>query len=200
MAAQFLRSVQLRLGVYFQTIDTMSAPEACLIPPPNLVELLTSIRVQSWVPPIMPQVPALPATVAPPAAPTLPPVAGPAVSPRASLPVPLVPAPPAAPAVSHERVTNPSVHPDIKAAMEGRQFQIRELFTDTVRPLVTSGGHTICCSYHMCGYCFFARNCHQANTHLPLSQQLLTTPSSASLFTAPTSSDLMLVAQQPAEV
>ena len=76
MAAQFLRSVQLRLGVYFQSIDTMNAAEQdWLIPPPNLVDLLVSIRVQSWVPSIVPQVPALPlAPVAPPATPATPPV------------------------------------------------------------------------------------------------------------------------------
>ena len=167
MAAQFLRSVQLRLGVYFQSIDTMNAAEARLIPPPNLVELLVSIRVQSWVPPIMPQVPTLPpAPVAPPAAP---PAAGPQPRPRIPLPaVPGAPAPaPAVPDPSRERVANPAVNPEIKAAMEGRHFQIRELFSDTVRPPTTSAGHPICCSYHFRGYCF--GNCHRSNTHLPLS-------------------------------
>ena len=135
MAAQFLRSVQLRLGVYFQSIDTMSAAEARLLPPPNLIELLVSIRVQSWVPPIMPQVPTLPP--APVAPPTAPPAAGPQPRPRILVPaVPGAPAPaPAVPDPSpHERVTNPAVNPDIKAAMEGCHFQIRELFSDTVRP------------------------------------------------------------------
>ena len=171
MAAQFLRSVQLRLGVYFQTVDTMSAAEARLVPPPNLVDLLISIRVQSWVPPIMPQVPALPAA----SAPVAPVAARPAAPlPRASAPGPApapAPAPAsgasAAPPVSRERVTNPSVHPDIRAAMEGRQFQIRELFSDTVRPPTTSSGQPICCSYHMRGHCF--ANCHRANTHRTLS-------------------------------
>ena len=171
MAAQFLRSVQLRLGVYFQSIDTMSAAEARLVPPPNLVGLLVSIRVQSWVPPIMPRVPTLPSVpVAPPAAAPAP-AAGP--QPRPRLLVPAVPggAPAPAPAVpdpSREQVTtNPAVIPEIKAAMEGRHFQIRELFSDTGRPPTTSAGHPICCSYHLRGYCF--ANCHRSNTRLPLS-------------------------------
>ena len=169
MAAQFLCSVQLRLGVYFQSIDTMNLAEARLIPPPSLVELLVSIRVQSWVPPIMPQVPTLPIDPVPP--PTVPaaPSAGPprphgvptAVPPSAPAPTPAVPD------VSRERIANPAVNPEIKAAMEGRHFQIRELFSDTVRPPTTSSAHPICCFYQLRGYCF--ANCHRANTHLPLS-------------------------------
>jgi hypothetical protein len=161
MAAQFLRSVQLQLGVYFQSIDTMNSAEARLIPPPNFVDLLVSIRVQSWVPPIMPQVPALPIVPAP-------------AAPSAGPPLPCVPtaAPPSTPApavpdASREWIANPAVNPEIKAAMEGRTFQIRELFSDTVRPPTTSLGHPICCSYHLRGFCF--ANCHRANTHLPLS-------------------------------
>ena len=120
-ARQFLHSVQLRLGIYFQSIDTMNTAEARLIPPPNLVELLVSVRVQSWVPQIMPQVPtALPsAPVAPLAAPPAPVAAGPQPCPQDA---------------SCECVANPAVNPEIIAAMEGRHFQIRELFSDTVRP------------------------------------------------------------------
>ena len=140
MAAQFLRSVQLRLGVYFQSIDTMNAAEQdWLIPPPNLVDLLVSIRVQSWVPSIVPQVPALPlAPVAPPAAPAAPPV-GPQLHTHVPPVIPpFVPAGPPATSVldiSHERITNPAVNPEIKAAKEGRYFQLRELFSDTCKGL-----------------------------------------------------------------
>ena len=118
----------------------MNAAEARLIPPPNHVELLVSIRVQSWVPPIMPQVPPalLLAPVAPPAAPAAPHV-GPQLHTRVP-PVapPFVPAgPPATPVpdFSREHITNPAVNPEIKAAKEGRYFQLRELFSDTCKGL-----------------------------------------------------------------
>ena len=161
MAAQFLRSVQLQLGVYFQSVDTMNSAEARLVPPPNFVDLLVSIRVQSWVPPIMPQVPALPIApvpAAPSAGPPLPRVPTAAAPPSAQAPAPAVPA---------ERIVNPAVNPEIKAAMEGRTFQIRDLFSATVRPPTTSSGQPICCSYHLRGFCF--ANCRRSNTHLPLS-------------------------------
>ena len=52
--AQFLRSIQLLTAVYWQSINATSAMEARVLPPPNFVELLTSLRVQSWIPPALP--------------------------------------------------------------------------------------------------------------------------------------------------
>ena len=50
--AQFLRSLQLRITLYWQAISSFE--DALLIQLPNLLELLMSVSLQSWVPPTMP--------------------------------------------------------------------------------------------------------------------------------------------------
>ena len=55
--ALFLRSVQLRMSVYWQTVSTLSTSQSRLQMAPNFSELLTAIRIQTWQPPTMPGVP-----------------------------------------------------------------------------------------------------------------------------------------------
>ena len=52
--ALFLRSIQLHISVYWQTISSSTPSQALLHVAPNLCELLRSFRVQAWVPPTMP--------------------------------------------------------------------------------------------------------------------------------------------------
>jgi len=56
MPAQFLRSIQLRTAVYWQSINALNAMEARILPPPDFAEPLSSVRIQSWIPPLMPTV------------------------------------------------------------------------------------------------------------------------------------------------
>ena len=49
--AQFLRSLQLHTALYWQAISSASFADALLIQLPNLLELLMSVSLQSWVPP-----------------------------------------------------------------------------------------------------------------------------------------------------
>ena len=179
MPAQFLRSMQLRTSVYWQSISRLSLNDARLLPAPNYVDLLNSLLIQTWTAPIIPGY-----------VPSLPPVSGgasggaslqPAVGglPLAASPVPApaptpAPAPAPAPAERARRVENSSRDPELVAAMTGRVFQIRSLFTDTVRPPRTTDGREICCAYHLNGGCF--SDCNRRNTHralAPADQQIL---------------------------
>ena len=45
------------LSVYLKTVNTLGVAEARILDPPEFVSLLTSARVQSWVPPIIPGLP-----------------------------------------------------------------------------------------------------------------------------------------------
>ena len=45
--AQFLRSMQLRVSLYWQTLSGVTAAQAMVIPPPNFQELLMSVTLQS---------------------------------------------------------------------------------------------------------------------------------------------------------
>ena len=162
MSAQFLRSLQLRTSVYWQSISSLTLNTAMLYPAPNYVELLNSLLIQTWVAPTIPgYVPSITPAVEPAApAPT-----GPAI--RGNVPSPsggVVPPPPEEPAA--RRVENPQRDPELVAAMEGRNFTIRSLFSATVRPPRTSSGKEMCCSYHLNGSCF--TNCSRRGNHRPL--------------------------------
>jgi len=105
--AQFLRSIQLLTAVYWDSINASSAMGEFLLPPPNFVELLTSLGVHSWVPPILPGAQfIMPHSTPPPLGPAL------------------APAPTSSPASDPARVgvVNPLPIPDIQTAMAGRQF------------------------------------------------------------------------------
>ena len=153
--ALFLRSVQLRLSVYWQTLSTATTSQAQLQMAPNFSELLTALRVQSWVPPRMPGV-AVPV-------PTL------QVPPTTEQPGGVI-APEVPPVATTTRtsVQNPSLDAEIGKGMEGRQFQLRKLFVNGTHPPKTSTGQDICCSYHLKGRCF--SDCHRRATHRPLAR------------------------------
>ena len=170
MPAQFLRSVQLRTSVYWQAISSLTLNEAKLYPAPNYVNLINSLLIQTWVAPTIPgYVPIVPregprpviqgdtgvGSPTPAAPPTPSGGGGPAPAPA--------PAPAQEPA---RRVDNTQRDPELVAAMEGRTFQIRSLFTPTVRPPRTTDNKEICCSFHYNGSCF--TNCSRRNTHRPL--------------------------------
>ena len=55
---------------------------------------------------------------------------------------------------------------EIIKAMEGRQFQLRRLFVNGIRPPKTSTGQDICCSYHLKGRCF--SDCQRRATYRQL--------------------------------
>ena len=170
MPAQFLRSVQLRTSVYWQAISGMNLNEAKLYPAPNYVSLLNSLLIQTWVAPTIPgYVPIVPRdslrhhpgiNQGTPGAPT------PALTPAPAGtggggggPPPLAQEP-------ARRVDNPLRDPELVAAMVGRNFQIRSLFTAIVRPPRTTDNKEICCAYHFNGSCF--SNCNRRNTHRQL--------------------------------
>ena len=94
MPAQFLHAIQLRTAVYWQSVNSLNAMEARVLPPPDFAELLSSVRIQSWIPPLLPGVPMGSAysgtpTVAPNPAPAL----GPAPSPAPAVAPVSAPAP-----------------------------------------------------------------------------------------------------------
>ena len=146
-------------------------PAATLImPPPNFTELLMSVSIQSWIPPAMPgQVPPLGGltTGSLTGNPFAPPPIGP--SPAAK--------PPAMPGGNNDgsqlphqyKVQNPSMIPEIVAAMEGRLFQIRTLFGQGRPPPQHSDSRPMCCTYHLHGQC--SNTCNRAYSHIVLSTQ-----------------------------
>jgi len=76
MPAQFLRSIQLHTAVYWQSINALNDMGARVLPPPDFAELLSSVRIKSWIPPLLPVAPLASAyhgttTVAPNPAPSL---------------------------------------------------------------------------------------------------------------------------------
>ena len=128
--AQFLRSLQLRVALYWQSLSGADSSTALVLLPPNFQELLMSVNLQSWLPPTMPGQSILPNLQRgrpsnPPAAPAPAPSPAPAPAPA--------PAPgPAAP--RQVEVRNPRVIPEIATAMQGRTFRIRDLFDRSNRP------------------------------------------------------------------
>ena len=54
MAAKFLRSLQLRTSVYWQSISSLTLNHAMMHPAPNYIELLNSLLIQTWVSPMIP--------------------------------------------------------------------------------------------------------------------------------------------------
>jgi len=161
--AQFLRSIQLRTAVYWQSLNALSPMEARMLPPPNFAELLNSLRIQSWIAPVLPGAPLVnPYNGASPGIPAPAPASGPASAPA---PAPAPTPPPAAP-TTRTSVVNPSPIPEVKTAMEGRNFQLRVLLRNGVRAPTTNGGDDVCMSFHSVNRCF--SDCHRKATHRPL--------------------------------
>ena len=177
--ALFLRSLQLRIATYWQQVSlALDTAAAALIPAPNFQALLSSLLVQSWFRPTMPGItptsmlgldqvhhPAsrgftptgTAGSLAPAPAPTPAPVPSPALSPALA----------GAPANRQINVQNPSVHPEVAAAMEGHTFRIAGLFDREHCPPKHDDGRDMCCAYHMRGRC--SSNCRRRYSHNSLS-------------------------------
>ena len=162
--AQFLHSLQLRVSLYWQSLSSADASSALVLPPPNFQELLMSMNLWSWVPPMMlGQSPSILPGPVPPLGPV-----GRAVNPPAPAPAPL-PAPAPAPAPSAPRqveVCNPRMILEIATAMRGQSFRVRDLFDRFNSPPNHSDGHPMCCVYHLLGRC--SNTCSRAYSHTPL--------------------------------
>ena len=173
--SQFLRSLQLRVSLYWQSMASATTAGALLLPPPNFHELLTSVSLQSWIPPSMPgQVTPLGnlSPSAPPQSPTNP-----------------APRQPVAPSggtgsgggsggggsgdggTRQYEVRNSNISPDIAAAMEGRNFQLRTLFGRGRPPPQHADGRPMCCTYHLQGRC--SNTCNRAYSHRQLTTEEL---------------------------
>ena len=168
MPAQFLRSVQLRTAVYWQAISRLTLGTAMLYPGPKYDALLNMLLVQSWV---APTIPGYVPNIMPLPEPT-PPLGLPA--PGGGLGRPAAPGggggaplpPPEPEPETIRRIENNQRDPMLVSCMEGRNFQIRSLFSSTVRPPRTTAGKEICLSYHYNGVCF--SNCSRRGTHRAL--------------------------------
>ena len=170
-SAQFLRSLQLRVALYWQTMAGATSSNARILAPPNFQELMMSVSLQSWIPPAMPgQVAPLggltPGFMSGGVQPPVAPAPRPAPSPA---PAPSPPTGPAAggaaPPAQHE-VRNSNVLPDIAAAMNGRSFQLRTLFGRGRPPPQHADGRPMCCTYHLRGRC--SNTCSRAYSHRAL--------------------------------
>ena len=173
--AQFLRSLQLRVALYWQAVSSASFADALLIQPPNLLELLMSVSLQSWVPPMMPgQHPSRegligssgrPSSMPPqPSGGVAPPVPGLAPSPS---PAPTPGAPPSAPV--QQEVRNNNMVQEVATAMRGRSFQTRRLFGRGVTPPTHSDGRPMCCTFHLRGQC--SNTCSRSYSHTSLNAE-----------------------------
>ena len=172
--AQFLRSLQLRVALYWQAMAGSTPSNALIIPPPNFQELLMSVSLQTWIPPAMPgQVTplgglgvgglgrALPNTPPQGQAPSPTPAPAPAPGPAPG------PSPPGGTGSTPQReVRNNGVLPDLAAAMNGRTFQLRTLFGRGRPPPQHDDGRPMCCTYHLRGRC--SNTCSRAYSHRTL--------------------------------
>ena len=160
--AQFLRSMQLRVSVYWQSLSGASTAHALVIPPPNFHELLMSVNLQSWVPPTMPgqrtPLPSgLPGSLSSSPAPAPAPVPSPSPA----------PAPADQPPPRQREVRNTNMLPAVSSAMQGRSFRIRDLFDRNNHPPTHADGRPMCCVFHLLGRC--STNCTRAYSHTALS-------------------------------
>lgn len=155
--SQFLRSLQLKISVNWETLSTLNHQDALLHPAPNLLELIRLVRERSWVPPSLPGF--SPPVVSPlpgktPTAETLPPTA--AILPQFDA------------NKKRQSVTNPHRHPEIIKYMNGRNFRFRDLLKTCSVP-TTKDGKPICLAYHLRGNCF--DDCQRKNTHTTLDKE-----------------------------
>ena len=164
--AQFLRSLQLRVALYWQAMAGSTPSSALILPPPNFQELLMSVSLQTWISPSMPgQVtPLIGHATDGRAMPSHVPAPSPAPSPA------LAPSPAPAPGSTggatpgqQHKVRNSNVLPDIAAAMNGRNFQLRTLFGRGRPPPQHTDGRPMCCTYHLRGRC--SNTCSRAYSH-----------------------------------
>jgi len=140
--AQFLRSVQLLTSVYWQSIDSLNAMEALVHPSPDFLHLLNTLRVQAWIPPVLPGAPfIMPSRTPPPVGPAPAPAPAPAHAPALASP-------------ARTSVANPSPIAEVQTAMNGRNFQLRLLLRNGIVAPETNNGTEVCLSYHSVNRCF----------------------------------------------
>ena len=152
-----------------------TASNARILPPPNFQELLVSVSLQSWIPPSMPgQVAALggftPGATGGGAQPPTVPSPNPAPSPAPAPSPPLGPATGGATLAQQYEVRNNNILPDLAAAMNGCNFQLRTLFGRR-RPLQHADGRPMCCTYHLRGRCSNTCSCVYSHCTLIASEQ-----------------------------
>ena len=151
-----------------------STAGALILPPPNFHELLTSVSLQSWIPPSMPGQTSPMGSMAPLAPST--PAPGPSPNPRQ----PTVPGGTAGGSgdgaegsARQYEVRNNNLLPDIAEAMRGRSFQLRTLFGRGRPPPQHADGQPMCCTYHLRERC--SNTCNRAYSHRQLTNKEKTT-------------------------
>jgi len=164
MLAQFLRPIQLRMAVYWQSVNALNAIKVCVLLSPDFAELLNSVRIQSWIPPLLPGAPIGSAYIG---TPTVAPNPAPALAP-ALAPAPATAPPATAPPATAPRtnVINPSPIPEVQATMTGHDFQLQTLLRNGVRAPTANNGDEICMSFHTVNRCF--SDCSHRSIHHPL--------------------------------
>ena len=139
-----------------------------LYPGPKYDALLNMLLVQSWVAPTIPgyvpNIMPLPEPAPPLGLPAPGGGLGRPTAPGGGGGAPLPPPEPEPETI--RRIENGQRDPMLKSCMEGRNFQIRSLFSSTVRPPRTTAGKEMCLSYHYNGVCF--SNCSRRGTHRAL--------------------------------
>ena len=141
-----------------------SAFSTLILPPPNFQDLLMSVSLQSWIPPSMPGQTAPLGSLAPGVPPAQP--IGESVNPR--------PAPAlnntcgvngdSGGASPHQyKVRNNSLLPDVVAAIQGCNFQLRSLFGHRRPPPQHAGSQPM---YHLRGRC--SNTCNPTYSHCQL--------------------------------
>ena len=185
MASKFLRSLQLRTSIYWQSVTSLPFNQALMHPAPNYVELLNKLLIQDWVPPAVPgyTAPALESGRANAGTATQ---TGSGVGAGAGAgsgagngggnggegtggdgggtPRGTMSGGAGGPTGNQQRrEENNDRDPVLVEAMDGRQLRLGSLFTGTVRPPRTAAGQEICCAFHLNGCCF--SNCRRKSTH-----------------------------------
>ena len=156
--AQFLRSLQLSISVYWETVSSLDHNLALLSPAPDLIALIQAVRTRSCVPPPLPGF--------------VPPIVSPLSQNYTHIDTIAPTSPPTEPTltgteqpITRQSVTNLHRHPNIIAAMDGRRFRFRDLLKTCAVPK-TKDGRDIWCLYQLRGHCF--DDCGRKNTHQKL--------------------------------
>ncbi len=148
--AQLLRSIQLHVSVYWQSLDGKDRSSALSFPAPDLCHLLTSVRTQSWVPPTLPGTAHTPSTVQS--------VSNPSHPAGTSAPPATTEAPP-----PRQREVNTSPIAEVQEAVRDRNFRLGDILTNGVRAPRDRSNNEMCLSYHIRFSCF--SNCRHARSH-----------------------------------
>ena len=147
--AQLLRSIQLHISVYWQSLDGKDRLSALSFPAPDLCHLLTSVRTQTWVPPTLPGTGHTPSAV--------PAVTNSSLKAGTSAPLASEGPPP------RQREVNSSPLSEVQEAVRDRTFRLGDILTNGVRAPRDRYNNEMCLSYHIRFSCF--SNCRHARSH-----------------------------------